>query len=140
MSGEIERSRSNDPVMVTLLQLLATMRQDQIDMRQHHVDMVERVERIETESAENREWMTLRGFVLRYKVTPIPDTSDAGLSKLGSKIAAWHTSLGKNYRRRSGFHATYGAVNQYRTANLAEYFDQSGHSVDHGLLDRDLRR
>lgn len=133
--GDIE---GNDPVM-GILQALIVIRQEQNHTTEMVHKMSHEVDRMKATAAENTEWMTLRGFVRRY-VTEYVDTSDPGLSRLGGKIKSWHEALGRDYRRRGGFHATYGAVNQYHVDNLFDYFSSCGMQMDEELFASDKEK
>lgn len=96
-------------------------------------DQVARLEPV----MENRDWVTLRGFVVRYNVQ-IPERSDPYLSQLGAKIAQWHSALNLHYRRGGSFHTSYGKVNQYNCKHLAKYFRDTGTRFDETAFGEDF--
>ncbi len=95
-----------------------------------------RIDRVEAVAAENREYMTLRGFILRYQVR-VDDTSDSYLSHLGMKATVWHRDQHLSYRQGGGFHQSYGRVNQYRVANLARFFRLNNYPFNETLYQSD---
>lgn len=132
----------NDPLAAALV-ALAQARLREVEMARavaevaaQTTDLAAQVEQVVMESADNRDWMTLRGFVKRYAVD-VPDSSDAGLSRLGMQVKAWHDRLGYHYDQGGAFSSTYGKINKWQVRHLYTFFTSSGYTLNRAQYESD---
>lgn len=129
----------SDPLDLALYATL-TLRAQVAGLGKQFTELNERVAAVEGDraiAAETRDWPSLRGFILRYRVRPMDDMSDQGLAYLGQRIAAWHRNRDLTYRRKAAYHDVHGSVNRYDSENLHQYFTEAGYTLDEDTYQAD---
>ena len=103
-------------------------RQDEMDAR---------LDAIELEAPQSRDWITLVGFAERYDVQIARDVHS--MSRIGQKITDWHRQ--RHLEIKKTFSQVFGEVNLYAVKHLAEWFEAYGYRIGNaGKLAKDLRR